>query len=237
MSQLWREKQRTLWREETQTFTPLPPFDVIMLNQFVSGLLRKWAIHSRLALAGIAPAVAKMSPTKGPPPLLPSFPPPVLPPSPPSSTHADPPLPILMVLLTDDSTSTAAPELVQVVYVTRHGLRTPLSDSKNTVSGFPWECLPEEETIRIFTQDVELHRADQGPERDMDPSSISRSRLPPGLFEPVFSGDKDLQFGKNCHAGQLTVAGHHVRGPVDGVFCFCFPSFSSIADSYPFFLL
>ena len=98
-----------------------------------------------------------------------------------------------------------------MVYVTRHGLRTPLSDSKNTVSGFPWECLSTEETVRIFTEDVELHRANEGPERGTDPASIARSRLPPGLFEPVFSGDKELHFGKNCHAGQLTVAGHNVR--------------------------
>lgn len=111
-----------------------------------------------------------------------------------------------------------APEsdsLVQVVYVTRHGLRTPLSDSNETVRELPWECISHDETLRVFSEDIELYRADQGPERGSNPSEVARSRLPPGRFDAQFSGDKLANFGKNCHSGQLTLAGHKVRLLID----------------------
>ena len=94
--------------------------------------------------------------------------------------------------------------------MTRHGLRTPLSDANENIRGLPWECLPEEETLRVFTEDVELHRAEEGPVRGLNASEVIRSRIPPGRFEAQFPGDKQTSFGKNCHAGQLTLAGHKV---------------------------
>lgn len=120
----------------------------------------------------------------------------------------------LLALFTITLASESAPEdptLVQVVYVTRHGLRTPLSDSNDLMKSLPWECVSAEETLRAFTEDLELYRADEGPERGIHPSKVSRSRLPPGRFDAQFNGDKLSDFGKNCHSGQLTLAGHLVR--------------------------
>ena len=117
------------------------------------------------------------------------------------------------------------PQLVQVVYVTRHGLRTPLSDSNETICGFPWECLSKEETMKIYEEEIELHRADEGQEHGMSSAQVSRTRLPPGPFEATFSGDKSTAlFGKNCAAGQLTLPGHMVRGKtglISGLISIC----------------
>lgn len=107
---------------------------------------------------------------------------------------------------------------MQVVYVTRHGLRTPLSDSNEAIRTLPWECVSHEETLRVFSEDIELYRAEQGPERGVHPSEVARSRLPPGRFDAQFSGDKLANFGKNCHSGQLTLAGHNVRSFLES-FC------------------
>lgn len=117
-----------------------------------------------------------------------------------------------VAFLESNTENDEAPELVQVVWVTRHGLRTPLSGSSEIIRGLPWECLSKEETEEIFTTGVELHRADAGPEPGMAASSVSRTRLAPGLFEPHLSGDIGTNFGKNCHSGQLTLVGHKVRG-------------------------
>lgn len=103
------------------------------------------------------------------------------------------------------------PTLVQVVYVTRHGLRTPLSDSNEAIRTLPWECVSHEETTRVFSEDVELFRAEEGPTRDIHPAKVARSKLPPGRFDAQFPHDKSADFGKNCHYGQLTLAGHKVR--------------------------